>query len=225
MNPIFKKYYGKSIRIAPDGFSFFRHSGERLDVKTFPASSNALITTEAPGFFQPGDRVSVIAARHVPILVPSELHDPDKNREYLDLQFDTSSIGGVFADTAGDYKAVYSLPKNVTDTLSRLPYPYEVTAETTLFYRFLSESNAESALLVAPNPTFTDIVAVHKGALAFMNRFHQTEPADTLYYICNILTQFNLRQPVIFQLAYAGENRKLTQLLKSCKLKTEVLQS
>ncbi len=223
MNSTFQTYYGKSIRIAPDGFSFFRQSGKRLEVTTFPNSSSALLTTEAPRIFDTDEPVTIVAARHVPMLVPAALHNPDKHREYLDLQFDTSSLGEIFTDTVGDYKAVYFLTKNETDTLGRLPFSRNIVAETTLLYQFLCEQNAESSLFVAANPAFTDIVAVHKGNLAFANRFHQTEPADTLYYICNVVKQYNLHQPEIFLHSFMEENKKLPQLLKSYKLKIEVL--
>lgn len=223
MNTSFQTYYGKSIRIAPDGFSFYKQDGKRLDVRSFPRSSDALLSTEAPLFFGTGETVSVIAAQHIPMLVPAELYLPQKDREYLDLQYDTSRLGTTCTDDAGVYKAVYFLTQNEKDTLSRLPFPHETVSETTLLYRMLCECNADSALFVAQNTAFTDIVAVQKGELLFANRFQLVEPADTLYFLCNVIQQFNLRQPQVFLHFFAEENKKLPQLLKTYKLNPVIL--
>ena len=223
MKSSFQEYYGKSIRIAPDGFSFFKPSLRGLTVKSFPRTSDALLSTEAPQFFGTEEKVTVIAAQHIPMLVPAELYLPEKDREYLDLQYDTSRLGATCADDAGAYKAVYFLTQNEKDTLGRLPFPHQTVSETTLLYRMLCEQEAESALFVAQNAAFTDIVAVQKGELLFANRFQLVEPVDTLYYICNVIQQFNLRQPQVYLHFFAEENKKLPQLLKTYKLNPVIL--
>lgn len=219
----FPLHNGKSIRIAPDGFSFYKREGDRLDTKTFPSSSSALLSTEAPLFFSPDDTITIVVARHIPMLVPTELYDPNKDRDYLALQFDTSHTGSTFADTMGAYKAVYSLTQNEKDTLNRLPFSYGVVAETTLLHRFLCQQELNTALYVALNPDFTDVMAMQKGEPLCVNRFPLTEPADTLYYICDIVKQFNLRDPHIFLHFYTEENKKLLQLLKTYQLNPVIL--
>ena len=223
MNMSFQAYYGKSIRIAPDGFSFYKTEGKRLTVKSFPRTSDALLSTEAPQFFGIDEPVTVIAAQHIPMLVPAELYLPEKDREYLDLQYDTSRLGATCTDDAGAYKAVYFLTQNEKDTLGRLPFPHQTVSETTLLYRMLCEQEADSALFVAQNAAFTDLVAVQKGELLFANRFQLVEPVDTLYYICNVIQQFNLRQPQVYLHFFAEENKKLPQLLKTYKLNPVIL--
>ena len=220
MNMSFQAYYGKSIRIAPDGFSFYKQEGKRLTVKSFPRTSDALLSTEAPLF---DEEVTVIAAQHIPMLVPAELYLPEKNREYLDLQYDTSRLGATCTDDAGAYKAVYFLTQNEKDTLGRLPFPRQTVSETTLLYRMLCEQDVDSAVFVAQNAAFTDIVAVQKKELLFANRFHVVEPVDTLYYICNVSQQFNLRQPQVFLHFFADEDKKLSQLLKTYKMNPVIL--
>ena len=223
MYPTFPLYEGKSIRIAPDGFSFYKQEGDKLKTRTFPNSSSALLSTEAPLFFSPDDHIIVVAAQHVPMLVPAELYDAGKDRDYLALQFDTTHLGSTFADTVGAYKAVCFLTQNEKDTLDRMPFPYEVVAETTLLYRFLCEHDTNAALFVAQNPDFTDILVVQKDEPLCVNRFPLTEPADTLFYICHIVKQFNLRDPQVFLHFYAEENKKLPQLLKTYKLNPVIL--
>lgn len=223
MKSSFQAYYGKSIRIAPDGFSFFKTSPRGLAVKSFPRTSDALLSTEAPLFFGTGEKVAVIAAQHIPMLVPTELYLPGKGREYLDLQYDTSRLGATRTDDLGAYQAVYFLTQNEKDTLDRLPFPHETVSETTLLYRLLCECNAESAMFVAQNAAFTDIVAVQKGVLLFANRFQLAEPADTLYYICNVIQQFNLHRPQLCLHLFTEENHKLPQLLKTYKLNPVIL--
>lgn len=223
MKSSFQEYYGKSIRIAPDGFSFFKTSPGGLTVKRFPRTSDALLSTEAPQFFDAGEKVTVVAAQHIPMLVPTELYQPGKDREYLDLQYDTSRLGATCTDDLGAYQAVYFLTQNEKDTLGRLPFPHETVSETALLYRLLCESNAESAMFVAQNAAFTDLVAVQKGVLLFANRFPLAEPADTLYYICNVIQQFNLHRPQLYLHLFTDENHKLPQLLKTYKLNPVIL--
>ena len=223
MNRLFQSYYGKSIRIAPDGFSFYKHDGKRLTVKNFPRTSDALLSTEAPLFFGQEESVTVIAAQHIPMLVPAEIYRPEKASEYLTLQYDTSRQGAAYTDDAGAYKAVYFLTQNEKDTIGRLPFQHQVVSETTLIYQILCQHNGDSALFVAPNAGFTDIVAVQKGELLFANRYSLVEPVDTIYYICNVIQQFNLRQPQLFLHFFGDEDKKLPQLLKTYKLNPVIL--
>jgi len=223
MNTVFQQYYEKSIRIAPDGFSFFKQDGKRLICKFFPRSSDALLSTEAPAFFGDENAVTVIAAHHIPMLIPSEIHDPEKNSAYLQLQFDTSQLGATFTDVTGQYSSVYFLTKNEYDTIGRLPFRCQVVAEPTLLYRFLSENTTEPSIFVSLNQDFIDILAVQKGEIIFMNRFHLVEPSDTLCYLYNIMKQFNLRQPELYLHFFAEEDKKLLQLLKQYSFKTNIL--
>ena len=223
MNTSFQVYYRKSIRIAPDGFSFYKQEGKREIRKDYPLTSDALLSVEAPQFFTGDEQVTVISAHYIPMLVPDELYNPGKVKDYLNLQFDTSRLGDIHTDTMGNYRAVYFLTQNEKDTLSRLPFSQEVVAESTLLYRFLCEQEHDNSMFVALNDGFTDVVAVQKKEPVLLNRFLLVEPADTLYYICNVIKQHNLHQPVVFMHFFGQENKKLIQLLKSCPVKTIVL--
>ena len=187
MNPSLKVYGRESIRIAQDGFSFFKPDGDKLKYRNYPGSSGALLTTEAPLFFPLGQNIRIVAARHVPMLVPAELHDPAKESGYLALQFDTAQLGATFADSVGAYKAVYFLTKNELDTINRLPFPHEIVAESTLLYRFLCAQGPQPALIAALNDGYTDIVAAQKEEVLLMNRFRPAEPEDILYHILNAI--------------------------------------
>ena len=212
MNDTYKLYDKESIRIAPDGFSFYKLDGGKTTVQTFAITSGALLTTEAPQFFGDAAQVTVIAAQQVPMLVPAELYNADKDRDYLALQFDISKLGATFTDAVGAYKAVYFLTQNETDTLNRLPFPHQTVAETTLFYRFLCAQGHFSALFVSANPGFTDIVATQKEELLLLNRFRPAEPEDTLYHILNVIKQCNLRQPALYLRPFGDKDRKLFRL-------------
>jgi len=223
MNTVFQQYYEKSIRLAPDGFSFFKQEGKSLVRKTFLRSSDALLSIEAPTFFGSEDLVTVIAAHHIPMLVPAEIHNPEKNAAYLQLQFDTSQLGAAFADTTGMYQSVYFLTQNENDTVGRLPFRCQIVAESTLYYRFLLENAPELSVFLAMNSDFVDIMAVQKGEIAFLNRFHLIEPSDILCYLYNIMKQFNLKQPELFLHFFEEEDKKLLQLLKQHSFKTNIL--
>ena len=223
MTPFIEQYYEKSIRIAPDGFSFFKLNGKKMESVSFSYSDNTLITNEAPKFFNTSDEVTVIAARHIPMLIPEEIYDPARNMEYLTLQFDTSHLGESYSDKNGLYQAVYFLTKNEKDTIGRLPFRFKMVAESTLFYRFLSNQETTDSLFVGRNRDFTDIVAVHKGEILLANRFQLVEPADTLYYIYNIVTQFHLQSPALYLHCFGEDDKKLISLLKSYKLTPNIV--
>lgn len=223
MTPFIEQYYEKSIRIAPDGFSFFRQNGKKMESVSFSYTDNTLITNEAPKFFNASDEVTVIATRHIPMLIPEEIYDPARNMEYLTLQFDTSHLGESYSDKNGLYQAVYFLTKNEKDTIGRLPFHFNMVAESTLFYRFLCQQETNDSLFVGKNHDFTDIVAVHKGEILLANRFHLVEPADTLYYIYNIVTQFHIQSPALYLHYFTDEDKKLTALLKTHKLNPNIV--
>ena len=223
MNLSFNEYYEKSIRIAPDGFSFYKLDGKRLASKSFPNDSVALISTEAPRFFAPETPITFVAAWHVPVLVPAEIHNPTKEREYLALQFDISRFGDTFSDEVGPYKAIYSLTQNKLDVISRLPNPRQIVSETTLAFRMLRDLDAASAIFIGHNNGFIDVAATHKGEPLLANRFQLTEPADILFYLLHISKQLNMRSPEILLHFYGEEDRKLLQLLISFKIKPVIL--
>ena len=92
--------------MSPDGFSFYKPDGGKLICRTFPNNSSDLLTIQAPLFFPLGETVTVVAAQHIPMLVPEELYDPAKDREYLALQYDISQLGATYSDQVGAYRAV-----------------------------------------------------------------------------------------------------------------------
>ena len=194
-----------------------------MESVSFSYADNTLITNEAPRFFNSSDEVTVIAARHIPMLIPEEIHDPARDKEFLSLQFDTSHLGESYSDKTGTYQAVYFLTQNEKDTLKRLPFRFQTVAETTLFYRFLCQQEATDTLFVSRNSDFTDVVAVRKGEILMTNRFHLVEPADTLYYIYNIVTQFHLQSPSLYIHFFAEEDKKLAALLKSHNLNPNIV--
>ena len=223
MTPFIQQYYEKSIRIAPDGFSFFKQNGKKTETVAFSYADNALITNEAPRFFNPSDEITVIVAKHTPMLIPDEIYDSARDKEYLSLQFDTSRLGESYSDKLGAYRAVYFITQNEKDTLGRLPSRFQTVAESTLFYRFLCQQNANDTLFVGRNVDFTDVMAVHKGEILLTNRFPLVEPADTLYYIYNVITQFHLQDPAIYLHFFAEEDKKLIALLKTQKLNPNIV--
>ena len=64
---------------------------------------------------------------------------------------------------------------------------------------------------------------VHKGEILLANRFQLVEPADTLYYMYNIVTQFHLQNPALYLHFFAEEEKKLISLLKTHKLDPNIV--
>lgn len=194
-----------------------------MESMSFSYADNTLITNEAPRFFNHSDEINVIVAKHTPMLIPDEIYDPARNMEYLTLQFDTSHLGESFSDKNGIYQSVFFITKNEKDTLGRLTFHFNMVAETTMFYRFLCQQETNESLFISRNRDFTDILAVHKSEIILANRFNLVEPADTLYHIYNVITQFHLQNPALFLHYFAEEDKKLTSLLKTYKLNPNIV--
>jgi hypothetical protein len=73
------------------------------------------------------------------------------------------------------------------------------------------------------NNGFADILAMQKGEIAFLNRFHLLEPADIVCYLYNIMKQCGLRQPELHLCFWGDEDKKLVQMLKNCHFKPNIL--
>ena len=218
MNALISKFYTKSIRLTPDGFSFYKISDNELEHRDFVNNQNVLITTEAPKFFDFGSQdiqpLDIVVATQPAMLVPDSIYSDDKAREYLKLQFDISQIGQHFSDQVSHYRALYFLNQNEYSTVNELKCLPRFVSEASLLYKFVSEQNQKDSMLLSINDTFADIIVLHQNEPSLVNRITRMENVDILYYTLNCVMQFGLSAPAIFIHYFSKTNKNLNDLLK-----------
>ncbi len=224
MTSLHNRYHQKSIRISPDGFSFCRIEGNKSKTADFPVETGALITVEAERFFTPGDQITVISATDSPLLIPTEIYDEYRVFDYLKLHTDTSLVAKTYTETIGEYTALCYLTQEKKNAIEKLGDSAVLRHESSLFFQFLKDSNCKEAVLVSQNPSFFDLMVVHKGSLQLLNRFMLSNAEDTLYYILNTMKQFKIKSPDIFIVRECRTADKVAELLKSMKITPTVIQ-
>lgn len=218
MNTLLSRYYAKSIRLTPDGFSLYKVDGDEIQKKDFSNNQNVLITTEAPAFFNLDNQdlqpVDIVVATHPAMLVPDALYQEDKAQEYLKLQFDITQIGQHFSDQVSHYRALYFLTQNESSTINELRCVPKFKSEASLLYQFLSEQNVADCVMLSINDSFADVVVLHQNEPTLVNRITRMENVDILYYTLNCVMQFGLSEPTFFVHYFNKPNKKLNELLK-----------
>lgn len=228
MNDFIKQYYQKSIRLTPNGFSFYKRDEKgTTSVEHYQNAENVLLGKKASDFFSldttPYQPIDIVTATHAPMLVPDEIYDDDKASQYLQLQFDISQFGHHFSDQLGHYRALYFLTQNDYSTINEIPCLPRFVSEATLLYRFLTDQGNDEAVLLSISDTFADVIAMHKGEPTLVNRITRMENVDILYYTLNCVQQFMLSTPTIFVHYFYLPNRKLNELLSNYHQKVIVL--
>lgn len=219
MSKLLSNYYTKSIRLTPNGFSFFSENekGEIIR-KDYLNAENVLISNEAPKFFgmtsDNRNPLDIIVATHIPMLIPDIIYREEQAREYLQMQHDISQYGKHFTDEIGRYRSLYFLTKNNYDIIESLDCIPQFKSEGTLLYSYLREQGKDDCILLSINDKFVDIIALHGKEPALVNRLTRIENTDILYYTLNCMQQFGLNAPTLFVHYFTQTNKKLNNLLQ-----------
>lgn len=218
MNALLSKYYTKSIRLTPDGFSLFSADNGKILREDHPNTQNVLLTKQAPAFFHFEDAalqpVDVVVATTPPMLVPNEIYDEAKARDYLRMQYDITHIGQHFSDPIRHYQALYFLNQNEYDTINSMACVPHFVSELSILYRFLSEQGCPDAVMLSIDDTFADVLVMRQNEPSLINRTTRMENVDLLYYTLNCVMQFGLDAPTLFVQYFSKPNRKLNELLQ-----------
>lgn len=213
------QYYKKSIRLTPDGFSLYNLSESgKLESRSFPVSENALLTKEAPIFFNfkeaSEQHIDVIVGTQTPLLIPDILYEEDKAKEYLRLQYDITQLGKYYCDSLGKYRSLYFLTQNEYATLSALPCSLHFISEASLLCNFLQDIDTSDSLLISVNESFVDIIMTHRNEPVLVNRIFHIEPVDVLYYTLNCIQQYALSEYRLYVQYFGKANKRLNDLLQ-----------
>lgn len=228
MDSLLSKYFTKSIRISPDGFSFFKTDDNgKIERADYAKGENALIAKLAPDFFKFAETgmkpLDIIVATNVPMLIPDTIYDDAKAKEYLQLQYDITFFGQHYSDQIDQYRALYFLTQNEHSTLNDLYCVPHFISETSLLTRFIKEQTSDDALLLTINNNFVDLLSVQHNAITFVNRFTHIENIDVLYQVLHCRQQLKAENAALYVYYFADNNKKLNDLLQEYHKNTIIL--
>lgn len=200
--------YDLSIRLTPDGFSFYIYSAEDPSVfhyqetgmgTKFSYTENIKKLIFDLGFFsQPFNctKVTVVSPRYT--LVPAVFFDKKRTRELL--QYNFHAIDGMVLDSAvspDGYHIVYQMDEEVHSFLSRNlwnpSFHHHASTLLPLFSNHASDRNNRSCF-VDFHDDYVSVACFNQKELLSSNMFPATHPRDTLYYITNVLEKGNFDQ-------------------------------
>lgn len=222
MTSFFTQYFEKSIRISPDGFSFCKMENGKYHSIIFHNDSNALLTVEAANFFSSDDLIDVVLAENVPVLVPEEIFNSQMTIEYLKFQTDTSKIDKTIIDNFDNYIAISFISQDKANSLKKLPNKINIHIESSIFLKFLNDTNIANALFISQNQSYFDLLILQKKQLQLLNRFELDDTNDTIYYILNVIKQYGLKNPDVFIFDIDERGKPISDFLTSKMLSTKI---
>jgi hypothetical protein len=132
------------------------------------------------------------------ILVPEIVFDEQAVKQYLALQFTSHSIDHVYTDNLENYRAVYFVNHETYMQFQDKLAEYDIIHQSTFLYRKLvtdyASSKRENSLLISIEDNEMDIILLKNAKLQLLNRFSITSDTDALYFILNILYQYQIER-------------------------------
>ncbi|MEG1555573.1 MAG: DUF3822 family protein [Bacteroidales bacterium] len=213
----------KSIRIFPDGFSFYKkNKGNEEEVKQTFTGSSSTIASEAPYFFELDENqtedIQIIVATVPPVLIPKPLFQAEKMQDYLKFQFETAEIGKSFSDEIESYRSIYFLDQKAVNALKRLNINTHYVHEITLLLKDgIKRSQSRNFVLLSLNKSFADFIVWKDEKLMMVNRFNFTSEIDMLFYLLHVIQQFDMKETSckIYLNYFIERNPKLITLLNT----------
>src|SRR5690554_1002094 len=200
--------YDLSIRLTPDGFSFYIFSADDPSVfhyqetgmgSKFSYTENIKRLIFDLGFFsQPFNCTKVTVVSPGYTLVPTAFFDKKRTRELL--QYNFHAMDGRVLDNAvspGGYHIVYQMDEEVHSFLSRNlwnpSFQHHAATLLPLFSNHASDRNDQS-YFIDFHDGYVSVACFKQKELLSFNMFPATHPRDTLYYITNVLEKGNFDQ-------------------------------
>lgn len=160
----------------------------------------------------------VIVAESVPILVPDVQEFAQPAEKFLFLQNSGAEMGEVVEEKFQNYRVIYSVPTSTAEKLASLniqpQYKHLLTASYTLLNTRFRDAFEHNALVIFPTENHFLLILFSKGELLMVNRFEYHAEADILYYLLNVMVQFNLKiEESVLYFLYSDSKRE--KFLKS----------
>lgn len=140
---------------------------------------------------------TVLVLNYPPLLIPADVYQPELQKEYLKFQFDLADIGIIFEEHIADYVALYFLNHQDNFFLSR-EYPQLKFEHRSLYYYKKFQQSAQESdlreyrLVLIADEERADFWLEKEGKLLLMNCFEFTSEYDILYFVSNILKQYEI---------------------------------
>lgn len=184
----------ESICLTANGFHCFK------DKELLPVSEKEMVAK------------MVIVTSSVPVLVPDVAEFAQPAEKFLFLQNPTAEVGDVVEEKFQNYRVIYSVPTSAAEKLALLNiqphYKHILTASYTLLNTRFSDAFEQNALVIFPTQNHFLLMLFSKGELLVVNQFEYHSDADMLYYLLNVIAQFelNIAESVLYFL-YSDSNR------------------
>ncbi len=185
----------RTIRLNSNGFSYLN---DLNPIYQIPSDDQELL---------------VVITHTPPITIPIETYNPEKNIDYLKIQFETSDFGHIVASEFKDYALLNFL---TTQELQKLEH---IKSEIHYIPLFLFQ--VLHIPQIPENTLFIDVqnnclqcsLLVHE-ELQFITYFYLNDDTDCLYHLMNICAQFQI-EPKEMNLFYISLSNSLKTLLES----------
>jgi hypothetical protein len=216
----FLQLYDKSIRLKPNGFSLFKKDNEGK--WQYKDVNSPLLTDMLQdfSFFNHNHQknVTVISNIHVPVLIPKPLFDETAKEDYINLNYEIKEPVYIFDEELEEYHLLHFISEKQKMELEQTGYSLQWLHLSGLLYKELQQSefydNRKSCLSLYAEEHFIDVIFEKEGKLQLMNRFEYTSSYDILYYILNIIKQFQVTPTDISLFLYNLQDEETVLLLK-----------
>jgi len=166
---------------------------------------------------RPQEPVNIISNIHAPILIPKVLFDETAKEDYINLNYEIEDTVFIFVEELEKYYLLHYVKENLKMMLEQDVYPLQWHHLSGLLYKDLKQSsfydNTKSWFSLYAEDNFIDFIFEKEGKLQLMNRFEHTSSYDILYYILNIIKQFQVLSTNISILSYNLQNEETIDLL------------
>lgn len=186
----------KSLRLSPASFSLLKaDSLEQLVFTTYKSTTFATLKRECGTFFEnpiDGD-MPVVVNPMPPILVPKALYRPPALR-YISPQITLSENDVILEDEIDDYLALYPFPHTKIMQLQSMGVRPKFHHLAKLLYTFLRQQyqTVPARMILFADGQKVDFVLFKDSKLQIINSFGYSSVQDLLFFVLNILQQFEL---------------------------------
>lgn len=226
----------QTIHLSHAGFSLFKvNSVHNIVFNTHKSASFTSLQRECGIFFGAdlNGEMHVIVHPTPPVLVPRDLYQSPAN-QYLTHLLELSDNDAILEDLIADYVVLYPFPQSKIIQLQNLGITPTFHHISKLLYDYLMLAlpTVNDKMLLFLSGNIADFVLVKDNQLQLVNSFKFSATTDLLYFILNILKQFEMSltdtqvllsgvlpdakksfpmlETYIPQLRYAGENETFT---------------
>lgn len=185
----------RTIRLNSNGFSYLNDLNPIYEI---PSDDQELL---------------VVITHTPPITIPIEIYNPQKNMDYLKIQFDSSDIGQIVASEFKDYALLNFLTTKELQLLEHIKTEIHFIPLFLFQILHIPQIPENTLLIDVQNNCLQCSLLIHE-ELQFITYFYLNNDTDCLYHLMNICAQFVI-DPKDMNLFYISLTESLHTLLES----------